>query len=102
MQDPDIPPQAEGDINGGEDGVRQNEARAARWGASAGNTRVFLLLPWTTATAPTSATATATRVEDRAGPVFPRPIRCSTLSLCLLHQRTQLRVSSPLWKTCSS
>ena len=30
MQDPDIPPQAEGDTNDAVDGVRQNEARVAR------------------------------------------------------------------------
>src|SRR5271157_1420924 len=102
MQDPDIPPQAEGDTNGGEDGVPRDEARAARWAASAESTRAFLPLPWTTATVPTWATATATRVEDRAGPVFPHPIRCSTLSLYPLHERTRLRVSSPLLKTCSS
>ena len=35
MQDPDIPPQEEGNINGAVDGVRRDAARAARWPASA-------------------------------------------------------------------
>ncbi len=52
MQDPDIPPQAEENTNGAVDGVRQEEARVARWGAHARTSREFLLLPWTTATAP--------------------------------------------------
>src|SRR5580658_8036126 len=102
MQDPDIPPQAEENTNGAVDGVRQDEARAARWAASAESIKAFLPLPWTTATARTWATATAARVGDRAGPVFPHPIRCSILSLCPLHETMPLRGFSPLSKTCSS
>ena len=35
MQDPDIPPQEEGDTNGAADGVRPDEARVAPWAATA-------------------------------------------------------------------
>ena len=76
MQDRDTPPQEEGNTNGAVDGVRQDEAQVAPWAAYARTSREFLLLPWITATAPIRAAtmATGTREEDRAGPVFPRPI----------------------------
>src|SRR5208282_45325 len=102
MQDPDIPPPEEENTNGAVGGVRQDEARAARWAVSAESTRVYLPLPWTTATAPAWATATATRGEDRGGQAFPRPIQYWILSLCPLHERTRLRVFSPLSRTCFS
>ena len=41
MQDPDTPPQEEGNTNGAVDGVRRDEARVARWAASAGSIRAF-------------------------------------------------------------
>src|SRR5208282_6904265 len=98
MQDPDIPPQAEEDTNGAVDGVRQSEARAAPWAATARSTRAFLPLPWTTATAPIWAwiPATATAAEGSDGPVFPRLTRWWILSLCPLHERMRLRASSRL------
>src|SRR5271169_2571273 len=105
MQDPDTPPQAEEDTNGAVDGVRQNEARAAPWAASARSTRAFLPLPWTTATAPIWAwiVATATAAAgDREGPVSQRPTRWPIPSLCPLHERMRLRASLRLSKTCSS
>src|SRR5580658_9184294 len=104
MQDPDIPPQAEENTNGAVDGVRQNEARAARWAVIARSTRAFLPLPWTTATAPiwVRITATVTAEEGSDGRVFPPPTRWSILSLCPLHERMRLRASSLLSKTCSS
>ena len=34
MQDPDTPPQGEGNTNGAVDGVRRDEARVARWAAT--------------------------------------------------------------------
>src|SRR5580658_8714292 len=100
MQDPDIPPQAEGNTNGAVDGVRQDEARAVRWAASAGSTRAFSPLPWITATAPTWAwmVAMATAAEHRDGPVFRRPTRWSIPSLCPLHERMRHRASSLLSK----
>ncbi len=77
MQDPDIPPQEEGNTNGAVDGVRRDEARVARWAAPARSSREFLPLPWITATAPTWARtlATATKEEDRDGQAFPPPTR---------------------------
>src|SRR5208282_2632536 len=104
MQDPDIPPQEEGNTDGAADGVRQDEARVARWAATARSTRAFLPLPWITATAPIWARipATATREEDRDGPVFPRPTRWPNLSLCPLQKKMRLRAFSRLSKTCSS
>src|SRR5580658_5353090 len=102
MQDPDVPPQEEGDTNGAVDGVRQNEVRVARWAATARSSRAFLPLPWITAIAPTWAATTATAVEHRGGPVFPPPTRWSTLSRCLLHEKMPRRASSPLSKTCFS
>src|SRR6266849_2853539 len=102
MQDPDIPPQVEGSTNGGADGVRQDEARVARWAATARSTRASLPLPWITATAPIWAWIMATAAEDRDGPAFPRPTRWSILSLCQLQERTLLRASSPSSKTCFS
>src|SRR5208283_2689269 len=103
MQDPDIPPQAEEDTNGAVDGVRQNEALMARWAANARSIKVFLPLPWITATAPTWAwiMATATREEDPDGPVFRRHSRSSILSPSPLRMRMQLRASSPLSRTSS-
>src|SRR5450759_2200825 len=100
MQDPDIPPQGEGNTNGAVDGVRQDEAQVARWAATARSSRAFLPLPWITATAPIWAATTAT--EDRDGPVFRRPTRWSILSRYPLHERMRLRASSRLSKTCSS
>src|SRR6266849_8284716 len=102
MQDPDIPPQAEGDTNDAVDGVRQNEARVARWAATARSIRAFLPLPWITATAPIWAWIVATATADRDGPVFPRPTRWPILSRFPPHERMPLRESSPLSKTCSS
>src|SRR5664279_5630663 len=102
MQDPDIPPQAEGNTNGAVDGVRQYEARVARWAATARSIRAFSPLPWTTATAPIRAATTATATTDRDAPAFPRPIRWSILSLYPLHERTRLRASLRLSRTCFS
>src|SRR5712671_4256143 len=102
MQDPDIPPEAEGDTNDAVDGVRQNEAWVARWAATARNIRAFLPLPWITATAPIWAWIVATAMADRDGPVFPRPTRWPILSLFPPHERMPLRASSRLSKTCSS
>src|SRR3981081_3176469 len=102
MQDPDIPPQAEGDTNDAADGVRQNEARVAQWAATARSIRAFLPLPWITATAPTWAWIVATAMAARDGPVFPRPPRWPILSRYQLHERMPLRASSRLSKTCSS
>src|SRR6266404_794248 len=102
MQDPDIPPQAEGDTNDAVDGVRQNEARVARWAATARNIRASLPLPWITAIAPIWAWIVAMATADRDGPVFPLPTQWPILSLCPLPERTQLRASSHLSKICSS
>src|ERR1700724_4137896 len=102
MQDPDLPPQAGGDTKDAVDGVRQNEARVARWAATARSIRASLPLPWITATAPIWAWTVATATADRDGPVFPRPTRWPILSLFPLHERMPLRASSPLSKTCSS
>src|ERR1039457_2255538 len=83
MQDLDIPPQEEGNTNGAVDGVRRDEARVARWAATARSIRAFLPLPWITPTAPiwVRIMATATRDEDRAGPVFPRLTRWAIRSV---------------------
>src|ERR1700674_5493335 len=102
MQDPDIPPQAEGDTNDAVDGVRQNEARVARWAATARSIRASLPLPWITATAPIWAWIMATATADRDGPVFPRPTPWPILSRFPPHERMLLRASSRLSKTCSS
>src|SRR5271157_4558602 len=102
MQDPDIPPQEEENTNGAVDGVRRDEARVARWAASARSTRAFLPLPWITATAPIWAATMATATEDRGGPAFPRPTRWWILSLYPLHEKMPLRASSRLSRTCSS
>src|SRR5437879_4259780 len=101
MQDPDIPPQAEGDTNDAVDGVRQNEARVARWAATA-SIRGSLPLRWITAIALIWAWIVATATADRDGPVFPLPILWPILSLCPLLERMPLRASSPLSKTCFS
>src|SRR5208282_142964 len=103
MQDLDIPPQEEGNTNGAVDDVRRGEVRVARWAATARSIRAFLPLPWITATAPIWARimATATRDEDRAGPVFPRLTRCPILSLYPLRERMRLRAFLRLSKTCS-
>src|SRR5271170_1783991 len=103
MQDPDVPPQVEGDINGVVDVARQNEAApAARWAATARNIRGSLPLPWITATAPTWAGTTATAAADRDGRVFPGLTRCSIQSRCPLRAPTLLRGSSLLLKICFS
>src|ERR1700675_840279 len=102
MQDPDIPPEAEGDTNDAVDGVRQNEARVARWAATARSIRASLPLPWITATAPIWAATTATAADRRDGLVFRRPIRWPILSRFRLHERMPLRASSRLSKTYSS
>src|SRR6266852_1671262 len=102
MQDPDIPPQVEGNTNGAADGVRQDEARVARWAATAKSTRASLPPPWITATAPIWAWIMATAAADRDGPAFPRPTQWPIPSLCQLHERMQLRASSPSSQTCSS
>src|SRR5258707_11112905 len=102
MQDPDIPPQAEGDTNDAVDVVRQNEVRVAGWAATARSIRAYLPLPWITATAPIWAATMATAAERRDGPVFPRPTRWPTLSRFPLHERMPLRASSRSSKTCSS
>src|SRR5271157_5688630 len=101
MQDPDIPPRGEENTNGAVDGVRRDEARVARWAATARSIRAFLPLPWITATAPW-ARIMATATEDRDGPVFPRPTQWSILSLYPLPERMRLRASSRLSKTCFS
>src|SRR6266851_8326037 len=101
MQDPDIPPQVEGNTNGAVDGVRPDEARVALWAATARSIRASLLLPWITATAQIWAVTTAT-AADRDGPVFPRPTRWPILSRFPPHERMPLRASSRLSKTCSS
>src|SRR5208282_154574 len=102
MQDPDIPPQEEENTNDAVDGVRRDEARVARWVATARSIRAFLPLPWITATAPIWAATMATVTGDRDGPGFPRPTRWLIPSLCPHHERMRLRASSPLSKTCSS
>src|SRR3981081_3516314 len=101
MQDPDIPPQAEGDTNDAADGVRQNEARVARWAATAKSIRAFLPLPWITATARIWGATTAHAADGPAGPGFARPTPGPVLSRFRLHERMPLRASSPLSKTCS-
>src|ERR1035437_2061359 len=105
MQDRDTPPQGEGNINGAVDGVRQDEARVARWAATARSSRAFLQLPWIIATAPiwawTVAMATAAAaVGDRDGGVFRRRTRWPIRSLCQLQEKTPLRAFSHLSKTC--
>src|ERR1700675_549859 len=100
MQDPDIPPQAEGDTNDAVDGVRQNEARVARWAATARSIRASLPLPWITAIAPIWVWIVATATADRDGPVSPRPTRWPILSRFPLRERMPLRASSHLSKTC--
>src|ERR1700680_1178737 len=102
MQDQDIPPQAGGDIKDAVDGVRQNEARVARWAATARSIKASLPLPWITATAPIWAWIVATATADRDGPVFPRPTRWPLLSRFPPRERMPLRASSRLSKTCSS
>ena len=68
MQDPDIPPQEEGNIDGAADGVRRDELLVARWAAIVRSIRESSRLPWITATVPTWATTTAmAAVEGRAG-----------------------------------
>src|ERR1700674_3932076 len=101
MQDPDIPPQAGGDTNDAVDGVRQNEARVARWAATAKSIRASLPLPWITATVPIWAWIVATATADRDGPVFLRPTPWPILSLFPLHERMPLHASSRLSKACS-
>src|SRR5260370_1844757 len=99
MQDPDIPPQVvEGNTNGAADGVHQDEARVARWAATARSTRASLPLQWLTATAPIWAWIMATAAQDRDGPAFPRPTRCSLLSLYPLPRGMPLCRSSPCLK----
>src|ERR1700680_1624996 len=102
MQDQDIPPQAGGDIKDAVDGVRQNEARVARWAATARSIKASLPLPWITATAPIWAWIVATATADRGGTVFPRRTRWPILSPFPLHERMPRRASSRLSKTCSS
>src|ERR1700681_3474081 len=102
MQDQDIPPQAGGDIKDAVDGVRQNEARVARWAATARSIRASLPLPWITATAPIWAWIVATATADRDGPGFPRPTPQPTLSRYQLRVRFALRACSRSSKTCSS
>src|SRR5579862_1641428 len=103
MQDPDVPPQVEGDTNGVVDVARQNEAApAARWAATARNIRGSLRLPWITATAPTWAATTATAAADRDGRAFPGLTRCSIPSRYRLRALTRLHGSSPLLKICFS
>src|SRR4030088_3325735 len=101
MQDPDIPPQVEGNTNGAGDGVRPDEARVALWAATARSIRASLLLPWITATAQIWAVTTATAAERRDGPGFRRATLWPILSRFPLHERMPLRASSPLSKTCS-
>src|SRR5271157_5597830 len=102
MQDPDIPPQEEGNTNGAVDGVRPDEARVARWAVRARSSKASLPLPWTIATAPIWAWIMATATTGgRDVPVFRPPIRWWIRSLCLLHERTQLRASLRLSRTCS-
>src|SRR3982074_3104143 len=100
MQDPDVPPQAEGDTNDAADGVRQNEARVAPWAAPAKSIRAFLPLPWSTATARIWGATTATAADRRDGPVFPRPTPWPILSRFPLPERIPLRRSCALAKTC--
>src|SRR5258708_28654318 len=102
MQDPDTPPQEEGDTNDAVDGVRQNEERGARWAATARSIRASLPLPWITATVPIWAWRVATATADRDDPVFPRPIQSPILSRFPPHGRMPLRASSRLSKICSS
>ena len=79
MQDRDILPEAEGSTNGAGDGVRPNEARAARWAAIASN-RASTPRPWITATAPRWAATMAAGEERVAGfsssyaPADPDPL----------------------------
>src|SRR6202790_5700888 len=101
MQDPDIPPEAEGDTNDAVDGVRQNAEPVARWAATAKSIRAFLPLTWITATAPIWAWIVATATADRDGPVFPRPTRWLILSRYPLPVRMPLRASSRSSKPCS-
>src|SRR5260370_41731829 len=105
MQDPDIPPQEEGNTNGAVDGVRRDAARVARWAATARSSRAYLRLPWIIATAPiwawTMPMATAA-VGDRDGRVFRRRTRWPIRSLCRLHERPRRGAFSHLPKTCFS
>ena len=75
MQDPEIPPQEEGDTNGAVDGARQNEDRVAPWAATGRSIRGFSPLPWITVTARISTAVTETAVGHRDAPVSPLPIR---------------------------
>ena len=75
MQDPDIPPQEEGDTNGAVDGGRQNADRVARWAATGRSIRAFSPLPWITVTAPISMGVTETAAGHRDDPVSPLRIR---------------------------
>src|SRR5271154_4077384 len=101
MQDPDIPPQAEEDINGAVEGVRRNVAPAAQWAALVRNSRGFTPPPWTTATAPIWAVKTATAVADRDGLVFPHRIQLPTQSRFRFPKKTPRPASLRSSKTCS-
>ena len=50
MQDQDVPPEAEGEADDGEDAVPRTPAASPA--ATASSTAAFTALPWTTATAP--------------------------------------------------
>ena len=75
MQDPEIPPQEEGDTNGAVDGAPQNEDRVARWVATGRSIRAFSPLPWITVTARTSMGVTETAAAHRDVPVSHLRIR---------------------------
>src|SRR5271155_4897644 len=99
MQDPDVPPQVEGDTSGVVDVARQNEVGpAARWAATARSIRGSSPLPWITATALTWAGTTATAAADRDDRAFPGLTRCSIPSRYRLRAPTQLRGSLRLLK----
>src|ERR1700690_1490886 len=103
MQDPDIPPQEEGNTNGAVDGVRPDEERVARWAVRARSSKASLPLPWTIATAPIWGWIMAPATTgDSDGQVFRLPIRWWIRSLCQFHEKTQHRASSRLSRTCSS
>src|SRR5580693_7359830 len=103
MQDPDVPPQGEGDTNGVVDVVHQNAVPAvARWAAIARSSRASSPLPWITPTAPTWAATTGMAAGRLGDLVFPRPTRWSILNLCRLREKMLLRASLLLSKTSSS
>src|ERR1022692_423361 len=101
MQDPDTPPQEEGNINGAVDAVRPDAARVAPWAVPARKRREFLPRPWITVIAPTR-TATMATAADPGAPVFRPLTRFLNRNRCRFPTRMRLRASLRLSKTSSS